>query len=381
MFLLFLYFYFSYSIWWKYNPEEYPKLEEESIKKPIFAVCTLPTCPHCKGLPTLLRQFSDKLGDKSKIVFTALSCVDNALCNKIGVRSVPTFVLIRGNDTRYWTRTHERNMKGWSSFLAEQTKLSVYEVTDESQRIQMIRKTYDGGTTFHLQLPEKNTTLLKKYKEAASFYGLRGCTFAYTMIPETEQDKKIIITAFHSPKCSFSQEIHKRDEIMDFVEKHKFSSFHHFDSGEINDLIDEKKSFLLTMTDDPLPHEQRDALELISQNHCNDIITGWGDRNNDQLILDFVNKEAQSNPFYFVVNPQKKCLLISDESLSYVENDHLINRSLIGDHCQRIPQIQTNRLKSISKRTVILSILVVCILCICYFLFVIFSDNNSDKIE
>ena len=381
MILFSFYFFFSFSIWWKYNPEEYPKLESESIKRPIFAVCTLPTCPHCKGLPSLLRKFSDMLGDKSRIIFTALSCVDNELCDKIGVRSVPTFVLIRGNNSKYWQRTHERNIQGWSSFLAAQTKLSVYEVTDEPQRLQMIRKTYNGGTTFHLQLPEINTSALKKYKETAAFYGLRGCTFAYSFTSANSTDKSVIITAYHSSKCSFSKEIHKRNEIPDFVEDHKFSSFHHFDSGEINDLIEAKKSFLLTMTDDPIPHEQRDALETISQNYCNEILTGWGDRNNDALILNFVKKESQSNPFYFVVNPRKNCLLISDESPSFVENETLVNRSLNGDHCRRIPQIKTNRMKTISKKTIIICGIFVCILCICYFLFVMFSDSTENKIE
>ena len=375
--LLSLFFSLSSCRWWKYNPEEYKDLEQQSIKRPLFVVCTLPSCPHCKGLPTLLREFSEMLGDKSKIVFSSLSCVNNDLCNKIGVRGVPVFVFIRGSDPKYWVRTYERGFAGWTKFLSEQTKLKITEIKDEIQLEQLILKTEEGGSTFHINVPAKmKGTVMKTYANAASFYGLMGCTFTYN---SNENISKLEITAYHSLKCKITKTINE-SEIGSFIEDHKFSTYHHFDSGEIKDVIESKRNLLISMTVDPIPYEQKNALEDISGKYCDSMLFGYADMDEDQDILHFTGKTEDSNQFFFIINPKKKCLTISSKELKENDYEDVVNRSFNGINCMRIPKIRTNRLRKLTKKNGIMFLCGVGVLLLVYFIYVILSDNPN-KIE
>ena len=375
--LLSLFFSLSSCVWWKYNPDEYRELEQQSIKRPLFVVCTLPSCPHCKGLPTLLREFSDMLGDKSKIVFSSLSCVNNDLCNKIGVRGVPVFVFIRGSEPRYWTRTYERGFAGWSKFLSEQTKMKITEISDEIQLEQLILKTEEGGSTFHINIPANmKGSVMRTYSNAASFYGLMGCTFAFN---SNENISKLEITAYHSLKCKITKAINESD-INSFIDAHKFSSFHHFDSGEINDVIESKRNLLVSVNEDPIPYEQKNALEALSGKYCSNMLFGWADKETDENILHFIGKTPETDPFFFILNPKKRCMTVSADKLTETDSEEALNKSFNGIKCKRIPRIKTNRQRKLTKKGGMIFICCVGILLLIYFIYVIFSDS-PEKIE
>ena len=50
------------------------------------------------------------------------------------------------------------------------------------------------------------------------------------------------MTVYRSLRCNVSKIINEPD-ITPFIEVHKFSAFHHFNSGEINDLVASKRNF------------------------------------------------------------------------------------------------------------------------------------------
>lgn len=372
---------FSIFIWWKYNPDEYDELEKNSMKRPIFAVATLSTCPHCKGFPTLMRQFSDMLGDKSKIIFTALLCEHNKLCDKIGVRGVPAFYLIRGSDPKYWIQTSERTMEGWARFLADSTKSKFVEYTNESNLNELINKTYDGGSTFLFEYDSRE--YFESYKKTAKFYSLMNCVFIY----RSSTDHKNTITAWHAPGYKTTENIEKVEDIKNFIDYHKFSAFHCYDSGEIKDMIKAKRSLALTLTLEPVTDIHLNRMYEITKKHYGTFHTGWIDLYGDQRALGFVGVNNNSGDYFTIIHPPKKCFKIVNETVIMNNPSPLdflkqfVEDADNGKQCRRIPFIaRTNRIWDIRKYIVIGIAALLSIAFIIYFIIMLIQDSPV-KIE
>lgn len=360
------------SIWWDFQEAEFFGYEENSLKHPIFAVCTSTHCPHCKGLPEMLQAYSNMLGNNTPVVFTNINCQKSVVCNKIGVRGVPAFVLIRSTKPKYWVQTYERNMMGWNRFLQSQIRTEIIEVMNDEHLRQLIRRSYNGGTTFYLQVGEEKDSdaILNAFRKQAMYYNVMGNTFAYK-----KEGKETKITGYSSEYCSKSETVTAKT-LATFIEKNYNSKFYHFDSNELYDSISENKTTMIFVSQNPMETSQRNAIDSISRNHCDDITFGWADKNVDIPIVKFAGKTVEDDNFFFIVNPVKKCFSSSSSNPSETDFEDFIAKSVEHPQCKRIPGLRrSGKKKHFTKSTLYFIAGVIGVLFCGYFIYQIFDDG------
>ncbi|EAY17350.1 hypothetical protein TVAG_319450 [Trichomonas vaginalis G3] len=367
--MLFFLFRNSLSEWWQYNAAEYQLYENNSFRHPIFAVCTSTRCPHCKGLPEALHAYSDMVGNNTKVVFTNINCAETSFCPRVPVRGVPAFVLIRGPDPKYWVQTYERNFLGWGRFLEQTVKAHAVELTNPADLSREITKTFRGSTTFFLSVPENDAATLKAYKRTVPDYHPMGCTFLYK-----KEGTVAKITAYRSPNCFISKEI-TADEIPDFVEANKYSSYHHFTRHELTMAISKNISVFVTVGQDNLNQEQHSALDQLSTKHCGKMEFGWAEKESDNDVIHFSKMSGDDVPYYFSMNPREKCYHIQKGFPSEPTLSQFMQNTFEAKQCKKLPVVRSGYKIAITKTAVIAAGIIVGILCISYFIWEISRDS------
>ena len=166
VFFLFIYFFFSkmilnlyfiliQSTWWDYN---YIGLNEKiwnSYKKPIFVLLYSPYCPHCHGLPELIKNYSNNLGNRNDIYITMIDCTNSIGCLHFKNKGTPHLVLIIGNNVRYWPITRKKDHLSWDLFINQSIKSNLKEINDLNFNLS-IQEQYGGGSIFYLETPNIN---------------------------------------------------------------------------------------------------------------------------------------------------------------------------------------------------------------------------------
>lgn len=368
--MLLLFFEFSFSVWWDYNQNEYPEYEKNSYKHPIFAVCTSPHCPHCKGLPEILRMYSDMIGNSSKVVFTSVSCASGDLCGRIPVRAVPAFVLIRGPDPKYWIQTYERNYMGWNKFLEQHINAKAIEIKDAMEINTHVSKTYRGGTTYYLTVPDQTSVVFKAFKKLVPIYAPMSCTFVYRF-----DGKSTKITAYKSSSCVITNESITSTNIAEFVEKNRFSSYHHFGRLELYKLAMNNVSVFVTICEEYVNEYQQLALDRLSTQFCGKIEFGWAEKTADYEIVSFSRMSRDDVPFYFAMNPEKKCFHVQKGNPQSPEVDEFIKNNINAINCKKMPGIHSGYRIQITKTSLIVAGIIAGILCLSYFIWEISRDS------
>jgi thiol-disulfide isomerase/thioredoxin/preprotein translocase subunit Sss1 len=362
----------SKSIWWDFKEADFIQYEENSLKRPIFAVCTSTHCPHCKGLPDMLKSYSNMLGNNTPIVFTNINCQRSTVCNKIGVKGVPSFVLIRSTKPKFWVQTYDRNMLGWNKFLQTHIKGETFEIQSDEKLNELIRNTYEGGTTFYLQIGngDDSEEIFRAYQKQSVYYHVTGCTFAYR-----RGEKETKITAYTSIHCSVTENITAKT-MQKFIEQNYYSDFYHFDSNELYDKIYENKTTMLFVGENPLGSAQRDAIDSLSKKYCNKITFGWADKSADIHVDRFAGKTSEDDDFYFIVNPIEKCFSLGTGNPAETDLEDFIAKSTEEPQCKKIPALRrSGKKKEYTKETLYVAAGIGIVLFCGYFIYQIFNEG------
>lgn len=373
---MFFFLSFCTCLYWKYNPDEYEELEKNSVKRPIFALATLSTCPHCKGIPTRLRQFSDSLGDSTKVIFTTLVCDNNTLCKKMNVRGVPMCFLIRGSDPKLWLTTMEQTIDGWASFLAEALESKLTEIKSQEEMEKSLINTFEGGSAFLLKYnPLQDMKYYKEFRQFSKIYNLIGCRFFVQ-----SNSNETSISAYRSEYCSVTQNLTKVSEIKEFIDNYRFSVFHSFDSGDIKEQLKLKRNLLLEIVESPFSSHAYIGLIHVSEKYCNKYEVGWIDPNGDPLALQWLNLPNNSDNHYVAaINQKTGCYILHNATGNYEEytSQTIVKETETkSSKCQKIPHIsKTNRF--FNRKVIILYCfgILLCIAFVSYFVFQICQDG------
>lgn len=329
---MFIFLILAKSEWWDFNPDEYDDYEENSYKHPIFAVLTFPRCVLCKGMPEMLHKYSDMVGEASKVVFTNINCKNSSVCDRIKIHSFPTFVLIRGNDPKYWIQTYDRTYMAWNKFLESNINAKSVEIKKLDLLAEEIAKTDRGSTTFYLSVPENSQEILKAYKRLIPYYHPIGNRFIYHI-----GGSNIQISAHKSSKCAITKEISKVDEMKEFIESNKFSSFHNFGYLELQNLIRKNTSVFITVGEDSLDENQVLVLDKLSSEYCGKVELGWAGKNINSDIISFTRKNPDDVPYSFVINPTRNCYHLQTGQLSKENANKIIRNNMNGIECMNVP--------------------------------------------
>jgi len=362
---------FSKSEWWDFDQGSYPEIENQSLSKPVFAIFTSPSCPHCRGLPQMLKDYADGLNN-TKILFTHVDCSKHSLCSKAGIRGVPSFLLIRGQLQKYWVQTYERGSSGWNQFLNDQIKPSINLVDNLETLNQQIKQSENGGTHFHLEFPNASRSILKSYKKTAAMFKFFGCSFSYSF-SKTSASR---ITAYRSQHCNLTLN-NPPNTLHEFFEANKFSSFHPYDYDEFISSLSKTPMFI-AFSEDKLQDSQKIAIDKLSGKYCGKVSFGWADVKSNEKLLQYAKKSSSDVPFHFVANSNKGCLIVSMESTSTALRNIIVEKALKGENCMKIPSIKVGNPTQIRKTIMWISIIVI-VAFVVYFIYEI--KKPVSKIE
>jgi len=322
------------SIWWSFSDKDYLKYESNSLKQPIFAVFTSPSCPHCKGIPERLQEYAEELGNESRVVFTAINCAKTKLCSKIGVQGVPHFFLIRGKDQRYWGITRESKAQGWTNYLESQVGPVVHKMdTISEEDFNQIRF---GGTHFHLVINETNSPILKKFSYLSAVYRIYGCGFSYSI----DKDSNTELNVYFSRSC-----YHKWNVTIDMMESiissNLRSHYHHYDAFEFFTDAKSKPIFVIVTSNSDNSAYYPLVSNVLSNNSCRGFHFGWASMDRDEWVMEASSHGISNKPFIFGYNKKNKCTYISKVGLQPISIDGIIENMTTSNSCRKIGKVKT----------------------------------------
>lgn len=287
--------------WWDFDYNEFPKILANSMKKPLFVLCYSPSCPHCHGLPELLRNFSENEGKRSDIYYTTIDCSSSPYCGIFKGSGTPNIVLVMGTQDKYWQKIKGRNIANWTIFVNEILGTNLREIHNEKEFELAIHEPKSGGTTFYLETPTTNHRIFSLLQSISRNYRIFNDTFVYKINPSLSHP---ILTAFTSPYCSFTMD--PSEDLLEFINKHKFGIFHRYDAKEMLSLISTQKSVIL-INDRELSHSQTSSLLTLSSHYCKSIKYGWASTENEPQVLKSTGHVSWDVPFLFASDPQIGC--------------------------------------------------------------------------
>jgi len=316
-------------IWWNFTDKEFPIKQAESLERPIFFVGTNTGCPHCKGLPEMLMEFSETVGSKSKVIFTNINCGKTRFCKKHGFRGVPFFGLVRGTNQRYWGKTYASKPNEWASYLSS-TIGSIAEQTNGLGERQF-NQLQTGGTHFYLQINNSSPNLLKHFQHISAMYRGYDCTFSFSLADVSETK----LTAVFSHLCQKSIIIYSPSQIEFFVQQNLRSNFHHYDYAELEEEM-KTRPVVLYVVDDFRNGQTPYSLKVLFGNSCNNVSYGWAAANLDTWVLESTKMEKQGESFIVGFNKAKGCMKITTQRAEDAIKDRFIESLLQGENCQSI---------------------------------------------
>jgi thiol-disulfide isomerase/thioredoxin len=311
------------SVWWDFAADEFANYELDSIERPVFAVCTSPTCPHCRGIAESFRHFSTSVGPSSNVVFTHIDCATSEVCGQAGVRGVPAFLLIRTPNPQYWVTDYSRTFSDWSRFLRGQIGITAEEVTDLADPIE---RSLNGPSSFHLIAPKNQREIVKAFKRWSSFYRIFNCSFTFAFDSEAQWPT---VTVYRSPICSKTFQVRSRT-LKKLIEDNKFGDLHRYELEEWRQ-TSANGPFGLFVVSEALDGAARDNLSLFSSQKCNRMRFGWASFRRDEQIAELTSMSEADAPFLYLTNRNQSCSMVSGRVASPTVLENVIAGNCVDD--------------------------------------------------
>jgi len=302
--MLSVFFVHGVSLWWDYNKHIFSEKIRNSHKNPIFALCHAPSCSHCHGLPEAIREYSETQPNRTDITFTSVNCDISGNCDRFGLKEIPQYVLVVGENSIYWPRMRSPNNTDWESFIKHYLQYDIEEISSESDLNHAIAKTANGGTTFHIEASSISDPTLGIMKDIVKRYIVFNDTFTYRLnysIASTE------IYAYRSPFCVQKFDgIRTKPEIAAFVNENRFGYMHRYSYSEWIDENRIRKTAIFFEWGyiDP---ERQAMLYKLSKEHCKDVSLGWSSGNEAKGPLRMARINTTELPILLITNKKKDC--------------------------------------------------------------------------
>ncbi|OHT12722.1 hypothetical protein TRFO_17339 [Tritrichomonas foetus] len=317
-------------LWWEYNEDEFQKVFDDTWNKPLYAVCYSPNCPHCHGLPGRFIMFAKSMAERNDIIYTAIDITNSTACQKLGARFIPYFVFARGTNRKYWLYPQFNCPIRWIEFIEDwgNPKIEKLNLINKSlnhyeKERELIRKTLNGGSTFHLKVPE-NHSILSKYEDLSKKFRVYNDTFILSENNDLKNSRPEIIV-YTSTNCSQTFEVNSSN-LNKIVNNYKFSSLHHLDRKEWGKLS-KSSNTVIFMNDGELNGTRLELLDQLSNEFCGVAKFGWAIIK-DQKAISITLKQNNDIPYIAVINKNNSCQFISNLEEDFDKMKEFISASL-----------------------------------------------------
>jgi hypothetical protein len=327
--MLSLLIFLSRATFWNFTDSEFEAKKANSINLPLFVVCYSQWCPHCSGIAEGTLQYATGEGNRTDVLITMIDCsVQGHECGHFYIVGTPHMVLVMGPHRRYWPRVGSREAKEWNMFLDRYLNYSLREVHNESELHTAKREPYDGGTTFHLETPSRNTPLVDELRLLSREYRVYNDTFTFHV---DESLRNPVLTAHTSPYCSVTW---RSGTLRDFLEAHKFGSRHRYDLGEFWHISERSKTAML-LVEEGLSPGQSYALESLPRNYCDQVVFGYISVKEDKDILKEVHRDRLPLPA-LVHTDMSKCRTFYLGRTAEADSSAFLPMAVKGGLCDRM---------------------------------------------
>lgn len=295
--LFFVFWRVAVSTWWNWSQREFKTLVQQSMERPIFVLCYSPYCPHCHGLPEGLMKYNETLAaNRTDILISMIDCYHVRGCGLFGLRGTPHMALVLGTKRRYWPVTSERGPEGWDRWINQQIGPNLRQIYNETELEEAKREPKNGGTTFFLEVSRDDDPFIEHLRKLSKAFRIYNDTFVFRV---NESIRKPILHAFYSVHCERTY-TGSLSGVKAFLDENKFGVFHRYDTEEFTELEKQGKKALLLMTSGKLTEGQINALQTLTQGHCEAGMTfGWADVEDEQKILSATKVKDSDLPLIY----------------------------------------------------------------------------------
>ena len=306
--MIFYFLSLSTSTWWNFSINEFDELLKNSMNIPIFALCFSHHCPHCIGLPELLKNFSDGIGNRDDIIYTAVNCDESDHCTNLQAEVTPSIIFIQGIDSKYWHVINSFNFTGWNYYIGLYSQSNFKEIYSDSELEQEKMKDVHGGTLFYLETNSKDDPLISELKNISIIYKVYNDSFAYRV----NKNVKTSFSAFTSRYCKKEYQFpFNKTEFISFIEKYKFGALHKYYFAEYIELLKlasnnyRNKKLIFLVVEGNLNQTQKNTMIEMTKNHCL-LNTGWISCQDGMQFFRFTQTKYLDVPFLYFYDVSRR---------------------------------------------------------------------------
>jgi hypothetical protein len=229
-------------------------------------------------------EYSDSDGNRTDVLVTMIDCaVEQENCAIFKVGGTPQMQLVIGPRRRYWPRIGSRDGKDWNVFIDLYVKPSLREITTDEELENAKQEPWDGGTTFHAEVPSNTSDLRKELSQFSKEFRIYNDTFTYRVNSSLTSP---VITAWTSPHCAV---VYETGPLRAFIDAWKFGCRHRYDKEEYQ-IMNHRSASLIMMVEEHLAHAQNFALSQLPKGYCDKVEFGWSSAKESKSMLKEVNK-------------------------------------------------------------------------------------------
>lgn len=276
-------FRFSAETWVEFDESTWNKLVDNSFKKPIFALCYSPYCPHCHGLPEGFKRYHEGLGNRSDIYIMTIDCTSSTGCAKFHIRGTPTIALVIGNNCKYWPRSPERGPEGWDRWINQTMNSDLRQIYNDSQLVDAQFEPKDGGSTFYVEVPSESHSILDTFRNHSRYFKIFNDTFVYKVNTSLTEPK---IYAFQKPGCPIEFNL-PLSNLYEFFNEYKFGVLHQYTYAEFL-AIPYRFKVGLYVVKEFLKPVMKYNLQMAAYNECSRVVYGWASLNENSEFSKYI---------------------------------------------------------------------------------------------
>ena len=274
---IFLFLQLSSSKLFPFTPQSFQNAIEASRMSPLIAYFYSSECQHCH-LPEF-QTFAENSAYNEMVNFTAIDCRGNEiLCTKFDVHYVPLMYFITGPNNKeqadFYNYLSDQFLEYKLLPKISETNHSIDDVLDNE-------KFGKEGSTFYYVTNSRNDFIITLLENLSKPLKYTECTFYYKIDPNIA-DKERHLTVVQKRNCPIVYYVNKNESlniqqikqsIIDFVDKYKYSIFHHYEYFDVMKLPPEQL-FTYYFAHGNITDAELYNFNEFASNECSDVIYG-----------------------------------------------------------------------------------------------------------
>ena len=329
--MFFNFFILTNSICWEFSKHIFHEKIRNSHKNPLFALCYSPSCSHCHGLPEQIKEYADSQPNRTDIIFTSVNCDVSGNCDRFGLREIPQYILVVGENNVYWPKMKISNFSEWEKFISHYIEYDIEEISTKDELDAAIKNTFYGGTTFHIETPSISDSSLSIIRQLVKRYIVFNDTFTYRLNYSIQNSE---LYAYRSPYCihKFEGSISKH-EISGFINENRFGYMHKY---SFNEWIEENRirRTAIFFEYGVIDEEHISSLNRLARDHCKDLSIGWASGNDAKSALKMAKINQTELPIVLISNKKKDCSAMTSSTLNPSKIHSFSRMALNGQICE-----------------------------------------------